>query len=42
MTAWAVLLVAGLFVAVALLAARFGADSRPGVDRPPDGWPGRA
>jgi len=37
------LLVVGLVVAVVVLAARYGADSRPGVDRPPEGWwPGRA
>jgi hypothetical protein len=27
-----------IFAAVAVLALRYGADTRPGVDRPPEGW----
>ena len=33
---WDALVVLAALLAVALLALRYGADSRPGVDRPPD------
>jgi hypothetical protein len=36
---WDALVVLAVLVVVALLALRYGADTRPGVDRPPDGWP---
>jgi hypothetical protein len=36
-----VVLVLLAIVLVALLAPRWGADSRPGVERPPDGWFGQ-
>ena len=42
MTGWVAVLVLGLVLGVIALAARYGADSRPRADQPPEAWwPGR-
>jgi hypothetical protein len=38
MSALALLLLLAAIVLLGLLAPRFGVDTRPGGDRPPDGW----
>jgi hypothetical protein len=37
----AVLVLLGALVLIALLAHWWGADSRPGIDRPPEAWFGQ-
>jgi hypothetical protein len=42
MTGWEALVVLALVVVMAALAGRYGVDTRPGGDRPPEAWwPGR-